>query len=136
MRHLVQFVTSKFDPSKEPRNESNPIPGKSALDWLRSSVLTDGFTCTEPSCEDWGWYMDVTMGGASYMVGATCHNEYEEPPRPGRYEWTLQVQRNRSFLDQILGRNRLREDDPLSARIFAAAEADGQLEAACFEKDA
>ena len=120
MRHLITFVTDKLDPSAEPPNEFNPIPGKSILDWLRTGVLREGFETTEPDSEDWGWYMIVDTGTAEYLVGGTCY--YEEPPLPGEFEWLIQITKERSVADWFLRRNKLEEDDALSALILSAVE--------------
>ena len=124
MRHLITFVTDKLDPSAEPPNESNPIPGKSLLDWLRAAALADGYETTEPDFEDWGWYMFADSGTDKYMVGGTCFNDYEEPPQPGEFEWLIQISKERSVVDWFLRRNKLEEDDALTEIIFSAIEAE------------
>ena len=124
MRFLIWFVTDKLDPSAEPPNESNPIPGKSILDWLRAGVLSEGYDTTEPMMEDWGWYMYVDTWTDKYMVGGTCFNDYEEPPMPGEFEWLIQITKERSIVDWFLRRNKLEEDDALSESIQSAVEAE------------
>lgn len=120
---LIYFRTSRFDPAKEPPNPINPIGGQSVLAWLREDVLPGA---SEPSCEDWGWYMDVHCEGATYLVGSVCLLP-EEDPAGLDVDWMLQIHKHRSFADQLLGRNIVDEDDPLVAKIVAALEADSSF---------
>jgi len=136
MAHLATFTTSKFDPSTEPPNEANPIPGKSVLDWLRSEILGDEYESTEPDYEDWGWYMDVDSGTAKYLVGGCCYNDYEEPPKPGEYEWIIQIHKARSVIDWLVRRNKLGEDDALTALIFDAVNSEQAFRDIRFDIDA
>jgi hypothetical protein len=120
MAHLIEFRTSRFDPSKEPPNPINPIAGQSVLVWLRESVLPNA---TEPDFEDWGWYTEVESEGAWYMVGSICFEQREGSVGPER-DWMLQIHRHRSFLDRVLGRNKLQVNDPLVAKVVGALRAD------------
>ena len=87
MAHLITFATGKFDISKETPNDINPIAGEGLLKWIRGHLVGTSFTATEPSTEDWGWYMSIEGGGASYLVGAS--GEPDRPPLtwtgPSRY---------------------------------------------------
>jgi len=74
MAHIIYFSTDAFDPSKEEPNDINPIPGQSVLQWIRGLLTGTDYTATEPETEDWGWYIDVSGNGVSYMVGAECLN--------------------------------------------------------------
>ena len=134
MHHLITFVTDKFDPSAEPPNEFNPIPGKSILDWLRTGVLGEGFHTSEVASEDWGWYMIVEAGADQYMIGGTCFNDNEEPPKPGKYEWLIQISKERSIADWFLRRNKLEDDDALSALIYSAVNAETTFSEVRFER--
>jgi hypothetical protein len=136
MTHLASFVTSKFDPSLEPPNEFNPIPGKSVLDWLRSDVLDGKALSTEPDTEDWGWYMNVEYGTSTYMVGGCCLNDYDEPPMPGEYEWIIQVHKRRSIVDRLLGKNKHSKNDALSTLIFVAVRSEEDFTGESFDTNA
>ena len=112
MCHLITFTSSKFDVSSETPNPINPIAGESVLAWLRERLGADGREVTAPEAEDWGWYIYVRSAEGDYLVGASA--DLDEPaPR----EWKIQICRERSALDKLLGRNRLADDDPLSRRI-------------------
>jgi hypothetical protein len=83
------------------------------LNWLRSELLQANSQSAEPGTEDWGWYIDVTSGDASYMVGASA--DASEPAE--RVDWVIQVEKVRSLKERMLGRNLLAADDPLCALI-------------------
>lgn len=117
---LIEFKTSKFDPTAEPPNRINPLAGQSILKWLREHVLPEA---TEPDCEDWGWYMEVDFEGAGYLIGAICHPS-EEGSTDSVHEWMIQIHKQRSLKDKLFGRNVLQPDDPLTAKIVAALRAD------------
>lgn len=114
MAHLVTFRTAKFDPQAEPANPINPIAGHAVLMWIRDALRDAGFEAGEPDAEDWGWYIDVTRNGATYLVGASGERE---PGDEDPIEWTIQIDRHRSLTDKLLGRNAQSADDPLTTLI-------------------
>jgi hypothetical protein len=59
MAHLIAFRTARFDVGAETPNPTNPIAGRSVLNWLREELAKSRYTSTEPDTEDWGWYMNV-----------------------------------------------------------------------------
>lgn len=124
MAHLITFTTARFDISKEPPNPINPIAGHGVLMWLREELSKARYQASEPDTEDWGWYIHVQGSDASYLVGAS--GAEEEPGSP--VEWTIQVHRNRSIKDRILGRSKLALDDPLFAIIERTVRADSRIE--------
>lgn len=113
MAHVITFRSSKFDVARETPNPINPIAGESVLLWLRERLGTAGYQATSPDTEDWGWYVDVTGAGASYLVGAS--GEAGEPA--ASVDWTIQIHKHRSFVQKITGANQMAADDPLSALI-------------------
>ena len=92
--------------------------------WLREELSKARYQASEPDTEDWGWYIHVEGSDASYLVGAS--GAEEEPGSP--VEWTIQVHRNRSIKDRILGRSKLALDDPLFAIIERTVRADSRIE--------
>lgn len=124
MAHLITFTTARFDISKEPSNPINPIAGQGVLTWLREELLRAHYRVSEPDTEDWGWYIQVESADGSYLVGAS--GTAEEPGSP--VEWTIQVHRNRSMKDRILGRNQLAVDDPLFAIIERSIRGESRIE--------
>jgi hypothetical protein len=132
MAHLVSFRTAKFDVRAEDPNPINPIPGQSVLRWLRSELAMAHCTVTEPSTEDWGWYVDVEVEGAHYLVGASA--DAEGATRD--IEWILQVHKHRSLKEKILGQNKMTADDRLVALIERIVRADPQISEVSVQRDA
>jgi hypothetical protein len=113
MAHVVTFRSSKFDTATETPNPINPIAGESVLRWLCEQLRNSSYQTTTPEAEDWGWYVDVSGAGASYLVGASA-----DPDEPGAsIEWTVQIDRHRSLKDKLTGANKMATDDPLSTLI-------------------
>ncbi|MFT7042847.1 MAG: hypothetical protein ACJAW7_001605 [Candidatus Azotimanducaceae bacterium] len=126
MALLITLTTSRFDPSQEPENDINPIAGHSLLVWLREEILGDGCETTEPATEDWGWYIDALTDFDQYMIGSICYWEKGDSI-DGPLEWMLQIHKNRTLKDKLLGRNKLDPDDPFFGRILAALNAEGSF---------
>ena len=102
---VIRFTTSLFDVTKERQNPINPIPGESLLLWLRERARPR-FDVSEPDAEDWGWYSSVIDNGRHYMLGASASD-----PEHGDREWVLQIVKHRSFVERLLGREKMSEAD-------------------------
>jgi hypothetical protein len=112
MTHLITFTSSQFDVSRETPNPINPIAGQGILNWLRDKLISAGYEVTTPEPEDWGWYVHVNGRDGAYLVGASS-----DVDQPAPREWVIQIHRERSLKDKLLGRNKLAGDDALTARI-------------------
>jgi hypothetical protein len=58
------------------------------------------------AAEDWGWYCSVQWQGRVYMLGSSASEDAGE----GR-EWILQIEKQRSLTEKLLGRERMTKDD-------------------------
>jgi hypothetical protein len=132
MAHLISFTTGRFDVLGEKPNPINPIAGQSVLRWFREELLKAQYRVTEPDTEDWGWYIDVEGADASYLVGASADAADPTPT----VEWTVQVHKNRSIRDKVLGRNKMAADDPLFALIERLVRGDSRIEQVSVTRDA
>lgn len=110
MARIIRFTTDKFDVSKERPNPINPIPGESLLNWLRKRAQSR-VQLTEPDTEDWGWYSYVDWNGRQYLVGACASDD------DGALEWIMQIDKQRSMKEKLLGREAMAADDEC-ARYF------------------
>lgn len=108
---VIRFTTSFFDVTRERQNPINPIAGESLLLWLRDRARPR-FDVSEPDAEDWGWYSSVVCNGRRYTLGASASDE-----ESGEREWVLQIVKHRSFVERLLGRETMAEDDDCS-RFF------------------
>lgn len=134
MRYLISFKTSKFDPSQEPPNEANPYAGHSVLEWLREKLLSDGYECTIPDYEDWGWYMDIENAEHKYMIGATCYWE-EGDPVDQELEWLIQINKIRSLSDKLFGRNKMLTNDVVTALVVRFLKNSNEIHGIQVEED-
>lgn len=105
MTRVIRFNTAKFDVSKERPNPINPIPGESLLLWLREQARPH-VEVTEPDAEDWGWYSFVDWKGRQYLLGSSAMDE-----EGGQREWILQIDKQRSAKEKIMGREKMAGDD-------------------------
>lgn len=104
---VIRFVSAKFDIRRERENPINPIAGESVLRWLRDEVAP-ALNVSEPEPEDWGWYAAVTFEGRTYMLGASV-SQAEAGSKP---EWVVQIVKQRTFGERLMGRARMSADDP------------------------
>ena len=131
MAQIISFTTDRFDVSRERPNPINPIAGQSLLLWLREELSRAQYRVTEPDTEDWGWYIDVESAAASYLVGASADAVDPAPT----VEWVVQVHKNRSMKDKVLGRNKMGGDDPLFALIERLVRGDSRIEEVSVERN-
>ena len=127
MAHVVTFRSSKFDIATETPNPINPIAGESVLLWLCEQLRNSSYQTTTPEAEDWGWYVDASGAGASYLVGASADTN----ERGASIDWTVQIHKHRSLIDRFTGANKMAADDPLSVlveRIIRSDPAIGDVE--------
>lgn len=109
MARVIRFMTDKFDVSKERPNPINPIAGESLLIWLRERAELRA-QLTEPDAEDWGWYSFVNWNGREYLLGASASDD-----GASEREWILQIDKQRSMKEKLLGRGAMRADDECAA---------------------
>lgn len=128
---LISFTTDRFDVSAEKPNPINPIAGQSVLLWLRDELLRAQYRVTEPDTEDWGWYIHVEGADASYLVGASAEADDPAPT----VAWVVQVHKDRSMKDRILGRNKMAADDPLFALIERIVRGDSRIQQVSVSQD-
>jgi hypothetical protein len=104
MAKVIRFMTDRFDVSKERRNPINPIAGESLLLWLRERAGPH-VRLTAPDAEDWGWYAYADWNGRQYLLGASASED------EGGREWILQIEKQRSMKEKLLGQARMTPDD-------------------------
>ena len=110
MHCIITFKTKKFDLSKEKENPINPICGHSLLDWIRK-LSQYRVQISEPDYEDWGWYSYFKFDNQEYIIGASVYCEKNQD-RNSELEWTFQIEKQRSFIEKLSGKNKMKKDDP------------------------
>jgi hypothetical protein len=102
----LRFHTAAFDVTRERPNPVNPIPGESLLLWIIEQA--DGAVkISPPAAEDWGWYSYAEWKGRKYLLGACAYDEEED----GQREWLLQIDKQRSVKERLLGQAKMSQDD-------------------------
>ena len=112
MASVVRFNTSKFNVAAEKPNPINPIAGQSLLLWLREAARSR-IDITEPEPEDWGWCSFANWDGRTYLLGSSASEEQN-----GEHEWVLQVVKQRTLVEKVLGRERMQKDDGLASFVL------------------
>lgn len=120
MAFVFTFKTSTLDVTSEPENPINPIYGKALLDWLKPKVAGD-VQLSEPDAEDWGWYSLLDWNGRGYLVGAIAYYEKGDSTED-EIEWVFQIDKQRSFIESLLGREKMVATDPCVAYFRSVLE--------------
>jgi hypothetical protein len=131
MARLISFTTDRFVVSGERPHPINPIAGQAVLLWLREELLRAQYRVTEPDTEDWGWYIHVEGADASYLVGASAEAGDPTPT----VAWIVQVHKDRSTKEKLLGRNKMAADDPLFALIEQIVRGDSRNQQVSVTRD-
>jgi hypothetical protein len=76
----VWFTSTEFVIERGEDDETNPgIYGRALATWLAAQLTARGLEASHPLAEDWGWLVDVRLGGA--RLGVACANEYGSTTR-------------------------------------------------------
>ena len=116
--HLdILFDTDRFNLSVTKEHFINPCCfGEDLAAWLRSKLVEKSIPTIEPGQEDWGWYIESTLGDASYFIGiGGAANESAANPNEG--EWRIMVEKHRSVWDKLTGKHKTSPSDPIFAVI-------------------
>lgn len=93
----------------EKENPINPIYGYSLLNWLQKETKGK-IEISAPEAEDWGWYSLLRLDDKKYMIGASVY--YKKGDDSTReLEWVFQVNKQRSLVEKLLGKNKMDEND-------------------------
>jgi hypothetical protein len=110
-----------FDVSQEDENPINPIYGQSVLRYLKNKT-SGQIKMDDPDAEDWGWYSFVEWGNQKYLIGASAEQE-----DANNGEWCLQVEKQRSIKERLLGKEKMTKDDGCLQVILSILNAESQF---------
>ncbi|MFB9244595.1 hypothetical protein IV454_12710 [Massilia antarctica] len=90
--------------------------GEDFSHWLVSALLAMGIEAEVICMEDFGWANRATFGGSSYLifVGGYSH---QDSSRPNYGEWRVVVERHRTLIEKIRGKNTMAVSDPLVRKV-------------------
>ncbi len=122
MGHDFLFETNRFNLSQvRPHFINDCCFGEDVAEWLSANLAEAGFTTIAPAQEDWGWYTEASRDGRSYFI-AIGGNAAEGAADPNEGEWRIGLDRHRTLMDKLRGRNRMTRDDPIVGVVRAILE--------------
>ncbi|TMS80262.1 MULTISPECIES: hypothetical protein [unclassified Pseudoalteromonas] len=131
MHIAISFKTSKFNVSNENKNPINPIYGESLLKWLKLE-LNSSHEITEPDAEDWGWYSNIIWNDREYILGASTFYKDGDDPN-SELEWIFQIDKQRSFIEKLLGKEKISRSDECVLFFKSKLEAESDINSLAFE---
>ncbi len=118
-RHFV-FQTAGFQDSDVTRQQNvNEIEGHSLALWLSSQLKSACFNASDIWAEDHGWDFSLGHDSSKYLCACSLAGDEEKPDEPRR-EGHVTLNKSRSLMDKLMGRNKLEPGDPVAAAIRAA----------------
>ena len=112
--HFI-FATAAFkDGEASLARNVNRITGHELALWLSAELRMRGHAVSDPWAEDHGWDFDVTAGNSSYLcVCAIMFGDEGQAEQAG--EGNVSIDKKRSMMDRLRGRNLLSSDDEVVA---------------------
>jgi hypothetical protein len=118
----ILFETSRFNLSEvKPHFINDCCFGEDVAAWLRERLAEVGIDAIEPGQEDWGWYIEAGHNGQWYFIGVGGYSE-EGAAHKNQGEWRIMVEKRRSFLEKLTGKNKMTPDEEILSIIRAIVE--------------
>ncbi len=86
--------------------------GEDFSQWLVAELCAAGVEANVVCMEDFGWANHVEYHGVPYLL-CVAGNSEEDPARPDYGEWHVMLERHRTFVQKLLGRNKASTTDPI-----------------------
>lgn len=113
----ITFRTDKFNLSVVGSDFINDCCfGEDLSRWLVSELPSAGIVADIVCMEDFGWASQAECQGASYLM-CVAGNSDEDPANPDHGEWHVMLERERTFMQKLLGRNRISPSDPIVGKV-------------------
>jgi hypothetical protein len=92
--------------------------------WLVAALGSQAVVAHVVCMEDFGWANTATEAGTSYLmcVGGVAD---DDPDHPDRGQWRVMLERDRTFMDRLLGKNKISASDPLVLKVVRVLTAAG-----------
>jgi hypothetical protein len=90
--------------------------GEDFSNWLVSALSSEGIEADILCMEDFGWANVANVEGVSYLI-CIAGTAAGDPRRPNFGEWHVMLERRRTLLHRILGRNNISAVDPLVVMV-------------------
>ena len=129
----ILFDSHRFNLSEVKEHFINPSCfGEDLAEWLRSKLLEQGIPTIKPDQEDWGWYIESTLGGNAYFIGIGGNGD-ELSADPNQGEWRISIEKHRPLWDRLRGKNEMSRNEPIIAVIRAIVDRGADFENVRFE---
>ena len=114
------FRTAAFvDPPEVLEKNVNGFAGHALAAWVIDEIRKRGIDASDDWPEDHGWDFSVAHGGAKYLCACIIQADEE-----GAREGGIIIDKSRSLMDKITGRNRMQNDDPVVGAVRMALNAE------------
>jgi len=98
--------------------------GEDFSNWLVSALSNDGIEADVLCMEDYGWANVANVEGVSYLI-CVAGTAGGDSRRPNFGEWRVMLERRRTLLQRVLGRNKISVLDPLVGIVKNALHSAG-----------
>ncbi|MES3025248.1 MAG: hypothetical protein V4857_27040 [Pseudomonadota bacterium] len=98
--------------------------GEDFSSWLVAALTEAGVDADVICMEDFGWANQASYKGVSYLI-CVGGSPDEQPDRPNYGEWHLVVERHRTLLEKLTGKNKTAVTDPIFEPILKVLRAAG-----------
>lgn len=107
------FYTNGFQDPEERRKENpNEIGGFALCELLQSALKSSGFQTEEIFPTDYGWAFNASLNEVRYFCSASVDPVDEGDKNQSSHFANLNIERKRSFLERLSGRNKIDLSDP------------------------
>jgi hypothetical protein len=90
--------------------------GEDFSNWLVSALAAAGVEADVICMEDFGWANQAVYQGTTYLMCVGGNSE-EYPDRPNYGEWHVMLERQRTFMQKLLGKNKMSVTDPIVGKV-------------------
>jgi hypothetical protein len=119
MQVSVSCETDKFNLSVVGEDFINDCCfGEDFSEWLVAALTKQGIEADLLCMEDYGWSNVATDGDSSYLLSVSGLSA-DDKDRPNFGEWIVTMERHRSFMDKLLGRNKITPKDRICLKVTA-----------------
>jgi hypothetical protein len=125
MEASFEIRTDRFK-GLAPRSGVNDLIGGDELAvWLSGALNEEGFSAVDPWPEDHGWDFAVRHNDDVYLIVCSC--DFEDFVTPAT-EFIVQVGKQRSLMDRLLGRRKLAPSaDPVVGAVRSALSSQADM---------
>ena len=117
------FDTDGFQDSEERLKENfNEVGGFALCELLQSALKGSGFQVEEIFPEDYGWAFDASINEIRYFCSASVDPVDEDEQGQFSHFANLNIERKRSFLEKLRGRNKIDLNDPAVKAVHSALD--------------